>query len=384
MENYPAQPGGLPIGRSFTDPVTSSNKFWQFLASVRARPSLWRAVNTAARLSYLGATYSIPAALISYAKKHSGRSSLAYELMARFRKRQLPVNRKRKGTYPIVLNPPAKRRRMNPGAPSGGPITTQRDVKVTRGRKRLSRGQKRWKRFVKKVNKATDANEKTHFLMEANNAYATITGTMAFDVQDVMTTSTSGDDYNLLLSSVGNIATGPCLFINNLRQQKPTTGTASTAVATDFNNLKYKLLGASCTVSFLTKSTASMFVDIYECVAASDITNANYGTAQLAWDSCLDNNTELDQLGVRASLVYTFTGCTPYQAPGFNKWWKIIKKTRIICPASSKTNYTYYTKAKYINNAKTIGQYATKGLTKDLIIVANPTFHGDVLAATQL
>jgi len=264
-------------------------------------------------------------------------------------------------------------------------ITTQKDVKVFRGRKRLTKGQKTWKKFVRKVQKATDANDRSQFWMEANNAYATVTGSVGFDVQEVLPTTFAGDDYTLQLGVVGNIAHGPLLFVDNLRQQAPviTVAAGTTGVTNALADVKYKLLGACCTVSFLTKATATMFVDIYECIAAANITDTAFATARGAWATCLTSNTESDYLSVRTNLTNTFTGCTPYQAPGFGKYWKILKKTRIMCPVSSKTNYTYYTRPKFIVNAKHIGQYATKGLTKDLIIVANPTFHGDVVAATQ-
>lgn len=125
-------------------------------------------------------------------------------------------------------------------------------------------------------------------------------------------------------------------------------------------------------------------MDVYECVAASDITDALFSSARLAWAQALILNAQADQLLARTTLLPTMSGSTPYQAPGFAKYWKVIKKTRVLCGPSSKTNYTYFTKPKYINNSKIIGQYATKGLTKDLIIITNPTFNSDTTAISQL
>jgi len=269
----------------------------------------------------------------------------------------------------------------------GGPITTQFDYKVFRGKKRLSRRQKKWKGFVRKVHKATEQNDKSHFLQEANNAAATIVGIVGASFQQILPTSAAGDDYNLQLSAVGNNASGPLLFIDNLRQQKAVTTVAAGTLATTtpLKDVKYKLLGASCTFSFKNIIAFNIFVDIYECVASSDITDVNFLTARAAWNFCLANNLQTDQLAVpRAQLQANFGGATPYQAPGFANYWKIIKKTRVLCAPASKTNYTYYTRPRYINNSKVIGQYATKGLTKDIIIVVNPTYNGDTAAVNQI
>lgn len=343
----------------------------------------------------LGKTFvnAIPEYLINYAKKASGRNSIAYETMAKLYKRAI-ANRKRTivpgSSWAGYVPSQGKRRRLNESAPNRqarvGPLTTQNDFMVKSGKKRLSKRQKRWKKFVKRVHKAETANDKTHFMQEGNDAYAQIIGTVGFNIQDVFVNSVSGDDYNLLLSSVGNIVTGPALFVDNLRQQKSVTTVAAGTVATstEFKDLKYKLLGASCTISWRSKSGAAMFVDIYECVASQNIIDSAFGTARGAWEKCLADNGEVDQTGVRSKLTVNFTGATPYQAPGFAKYWKIIKKTRVLCAASSKTNYTYYTKPRYINNASVVGHYATKGLTKDLIIIANPTFHGDVTGVSQI
>lgn len=335
---------------------------------------------------------SIPEYLIDYAKRKTGRHSIAYETAMGI------ANRKRKrpsvpGSFWMggIPKREASRKKIKvtqPKASAGsGPITTQQDYKISRGRKRLNKRQKRWKSFVRKVQKAETANDKTHFLVEANNAAAAISGTAGISLQQVCPTTASGDDYNFQLSAVGNIVTGPLLFVDNLYQQKSVTTVAAGTVnvRTTLNDLKYKLLGASCTISWKNFTAQTIFVDIYECVASQNIIDANFATARQAWQYCLANNSESDQLVARTTLLTTFTGCTPYQAPGFAKYWKIIKKTRVLCASGSKTNYTYYTKSRMINNAKVVGHYATKGLTKDLIIVANPTFNGDTIAAaTQI
>lgn len=338
--------------------------------------------------SFIPDRYSAAQFLINKARKLSGRKSIGEEFLM-----GNPYKRKMSNPLPFWMGgfgrqPAAKRRKIMPKKTAsknpapGGPITTQYDYKVSRGKKRLSKRQKKWKTFVKKVHKATDENEKTHFLVEANNAPALINGSAGASLQQILPTSAAGTDYNLQLCPIGNIATGPLLFVDNLIQQMsviPTTG--GLPVAAVLNDIDYKLLGASCTASIKNVTIFNIFIDIYECVASSNVTDANYNSARLAWLNALALNIESDAIAARTNLLSTMSGCTPYQAPGFAKYWKIIKKTRVLAGPGSKTNYTYFTKGRNVKVAKTLGQYATKGLTKDLIIVVNPTYNGDTVAA---
>jgi len=376
MENFPLRPVTAPLRSNIPQQLSSSNKVWQFLASVRSRPTLWKAVTSAGRLAYLNSTYSVPAALLAYAKKVTGRHSIAYELMARLLKKR--GFGKRKQISLPSNDRPAKRRKIGG---NGGPITTQSDFKSFSGKKRLTKRQKKWKTFVKKVHKATDQNDKTHFLQEAHNANLGILGTIGIQFQQVVVTSTGASDINLQLSAVGNVATGPGRFVTNLIQQKSvsTVAVGTTATTTPFKDVKYKLLGASCTFSMKNDTTSNMYIDVYECVAASNITDSVFSTAREAWVQCLLLNGQVDQTAGFTKLTLTQSGATPYQAPGFGRYWKIIKKTRVFTTPSSITNYTFFTKPRFINNSVETGRFATKGLTKDIIIVTNPTFNGDTI-----
>lgn len=379
MENFPLRPQAPPgTAPGLPSTLYRSNKFWQFLASVRSRPTLWKAVNYAGRLGYLNSKYSIPAALIAYAKKVTGRSSIAYELMARMLKKRGFGKRKQ---IPLpAVNRPAKRRKFG----GNGPITTQSDFRQTGGKKRLTKRQKKWKSFVKKVHKATDQNDKTHFLQEAHDTDLTITGTAGVQFQQLAGTNAVAGDINLQLSAVGNSATGPLRFVTNLIQQKSvsTVAAGTTATATPLKDVKYKLLGASCTFSIKNQMAYNMYIDIYECVAAAHIIDSTFSTARAAWINCLALNAQTDQTLGFTKLSVSQSGSTPYQAPGFGRYWKIIKKTRVLTVPGSITNYTFFTRKKFVNNSIEISRYATKGLTKDIILVANPTFNGDTTVAS--
>lgn len=336
-----------------------------------------------------GAINSIPQYLINYAKSQTGRKSIAEEFMAGMKRKRAfskvhPYDESRK-RFKIDRRPRNTSSKSQNPAP-GGPITTQYDYKVSRGKKRLSKRQKKWKRFVKKVHIATEANDKTQFLLEDHNAAAVVAGTIGISAQQVMPTVATGNDYNLQLSPVGNIATGPLLFVDNLIQQKAVTTVAagSLAVATSLNDVKYKLLGASCTFSLKNITAFNNFIDIYECIASSDILDANFASARQAWQQCLADNLEADQLAARGNIQSNYTGSNPYMAPGFAKYWKVIKKTRVLVGAGAKVNYSFFTKGRMIYNNKVISKYAVKGLTKDIIIVCNPTYNGDTAAANQI
>lgn len=278
-----------------------------------------------------------------------------------------------------------KRKTSNSKGPSSGPITAQRDFATSFSRSKPSRGGRKWKSFVRKVKKATEDNDKTHFLVEANSVAVTVTGTVALDVQEVVGSTYTAVKNNFQLSAVGNIATGPGKMADNLIYQPSvdTVAAGTTNVTAPIKAIDYNLLGACMTLSFKTQVVNPMYVDIYECVAASHITDTNFASAYLAWVACALQS-EVDLSLAHTKLTASFTGSTPYQAPGFGKYWKILKKTRVLCGPGTKTNYTFFTGKRHVQNAKELNRYATKGLTKDLIIVANPTYHGDVGAITQL
>lgn len=331
----------------------------------------------------------IPNRLINYAKKETGRSSLAYELamaIARKRKRMGKPSPVDESLRTVKLRKIAAKARSKSGVSGGGgPITTQFDYKVSRGKKRLSKRQKRWKSFVKKVHKAENANDKTHFLVEGNNGAAAVVGTVGRSLQQVFPSTAVGNDFNLQLAPVGNNASGPLLFIENLIQQKSVEGVVGLLpVAKILQDVQYRLLGASCTISWKNVTANNIFVDVYECIATQDISNVLFATARDAWINSLATATETDQLAVRQTLTSGFSGSNPYQAPGFLKYWKVVKKTRVLCGPAAKTNYTYFTKGRMIKNNIAVGKYALKGLTKDLIIIANPTYNGDTAAVNQI
>lgn len=364
MQNYPHRPTAPAAPRS----VLARGNFLKYAQAAAGRPWVRKIYK---KLPYLGPALTA--------------ADLAYQgyNMVRYRKRphRVAFNPSTSTRQIPFLNTKRRKITNGKGNAKAGPITTQSDYKQSKGFKRLTKRQKSWKKFVKKVHKATDQNDKTHFIVEAHDTNLGVTGTAGVQFQQVVATNAAASDINLQLSPVGNTAMGPGRFITNLIQQKAVTTVAAgtTATATTFRDTKYKLLGASCTISMKNDTTSNMYIDIYECVASSHITETTFQTARAAWINCLNLNGQPDQTAGFNKLLTTHSGCTPYQAPGFGKYWKIIKKTRVFTTPASITNYTYFTRPRLINNAAETGRFATKGLTKDLIIVTNPTFNGDTI-----
>lgn len=335
--------------------------------------------------------YSAAQFLINRAKKLSGRTSIGEEAYMAFKRKRAYSNPfgGRSSSYWAGGARPAKRMKTNPKRMMKRPtnfkppaITQEHDVSVSRGSKRTSKGQRRWKKFVKKVQKATDDNDKTQFLVEANGQLMNVIGNTAQYQQGNVNTLADGSEYDMRLGAIGDIARGPLRFINNLIQQKPDQGTGSTHTKAAIEEVRYKLELAVMTLG-IKNLIAQSFVDIYECVANTNITDSDYATAQLAWTQCALNS-QTDQTLTYTKLTPIFSGATPYMAPQFGQWWKILKKTRVLMGTGQKVNYTFFVKKRHIQNEKVIGHYATKGVTKDLIIVHNPTYNTDNTVAQQL
>lgn len=377
MENFPHRPIAAPT--QINNRLVQSRNFWRTGAFLSRN---WKYINN------IGSAlrYGPLAALVNYGRTHSGRKSIGEEAMSSSSYWLRQLTRKKAGVKRpgAPIRKPAPKRKK-PTAPSrSGPITTQRDVRVTRGSKKINRKQRRWKSFVKKVHRAETSNEKTQFLTEVVSASFTITGTTGPEKQQPMVSSASGDKTNLMLNPVGNATTGPQRYWSTLAAQPSITTAASAPREATQVNQFFKVAYANCTVSIENVAPTSSYVDIYECVAASNITDANYASAYAAFDKCLTTSIG-DFVAAINKLTVTTSGATPYQAPNFFRYWKIIKKTRLLMTTNEIVNYTFRGKSNVgVSNNKVIGQYATKGVTKDLIIIANPTYNGDTTAVTQL
>jgi len=111
--------------------------------------------------------------------------------------------------------------------------------------------------------------------------------------------------------------------------------------------------------------------DIYEFVAAKDIAVADvlYNTPLKAWKQCLlDAYDPLDTTS--KTPVFNDNGQTPYDAPGFGQYWKILKKTTIYLSPNTTAEYPLHCSAFTIKGERFNSLHAISGITKGLIVIA--------------
>lgn len=267
-------------------------------------------------------------------------------------------------------------------------LTKQHDVRVRRTRKQ-SKKQRRWNNYVTKVKKAVAYNKSFIALTEKNTVLFTSTTTTGRANQNVFETDRSlSNDLRLgayKTTKYSATGAGPRRFIKELQGQVTTTnGFAQQApVNANERNTEFFIKGCSETVCVKNLWTEDIFVDIYECVSRMDIDdNTSYDSAYNCWEKCLTDSVTGEYIVPDgpvswAKLATQSTGATPYAAPRFGKYWKILKKTRTLISPTSKVNYTMIGYKGKVSETPDMdnGNAVPAGKVKDLIIVVNPTFN---------
>ena len=273
-------------------------------------------------------------------------------------------------------------------------LTKQKDVGVNKRRK-LSSKKKRQIRWTKKVQRAATAND---ILCIGNEqANGTVTPIPHSDQrwqQPIATASSTMSDFRI--NHFSTTASGWRKILADAIDEPDAPGDPSKFTGV-LDIIKFQITHVDCNISILNVTNRpvpetylgdkpyALFVDIYECVAASDIADAQFRTAYEAWVACNTNNTKAmsGSDATLAALLPEVSGVTPYQTRGFNKYWKILKKTRVYIGPEECINYSFSGRKGYFNLAKSDGKFCVKGWTKDLIIVANPT-RNENLVSTQI
>jgi len=282
---------------------------------------------------------------------------------------------------------------------SGGSkiVTRQHDVK-SRSTKSKSSKTRKWERFVKKIDKAINYSHELCCAVETNQNIIFSEDIGGASVQNPFFFTNVGNQFDLRLgnySSSGTVS-GPERFINDVRLSRDTvSSTVQSAkyLGAAFNE-KFALRSCSLTLSLENQSGYTIagdaqiiYVDIYECLSACDMdtTKQSFNTAYGAWVSCLlDTSGPVGGTGLTVP-GYTkantqVSGVTPYHAPGFGKYWKIIKYTRLQIDNGAKINYTMFGPKHQIDGEDYAGAHQVKkGKCKDVIVVVNPTFNKPAL-----
>ena len=114
-----------------------------------------------------------------------------------------------------------------------------------------------------------------------------------------------------------------------------------------------------------------LYIDIYECVAARNITDVNYASPGQAWTQCHADNADKATFTTDTVDYPNARGNTPAEAPGFSLWWKICQVTRIRIATSAPYHYKMFTGGLW-DVRKNQGLYCVKGQTKGIILVGCP------------
>lgn len=113
--------------------------------------------------------------------------------------------------------------------------------------------------------------------------------------------------------------------------------------------------------------------DVYECIAAQDITDADYNTPNRAWASVLNN---VQTWNGSSRPVFTRKAYTPFESPSFGEWWKIQNVTRYHVGNTDTVHFKFHQKG-VVDYEKFHDKWAVKGKTKGLLIVFHPVYSGE-------
>lgn len=281
-------------------------------------------------------------------------------------------------------------------------VTQQHDVSTSRNKRKMPAQKKRWVKFVKKIDKAITYNDALCVLLENTSTQLVATTAVGSKFQNVVFSDAVNKAYDLRLGAFGSDTSGLRRFLVELRDKQVSafSGANVTRVREVQANLKeQELYIKNSTMTLSIKNTTDLvsggyngskpsvvYVDIYECVTRDDIADPTCRTAFNTWGGNLLQTTGPNTVNTGETIFweqieYDTSGCTPYQSPGFGKYWKILKRTRISIGTGQKANYTmsgFKGKVQFAEDMN--GVSLSKGKVKDLIIIVNPTYNGDIVA----
>lgn len=313
---------------------------------------------------------------------------------------------KNKNPYSNAKRAKSSKSRARASAGSSNLITAQRDYNSRRTSKRLTPKEKRWRKFVKNVKKAETWSQPLMCLVESNIGNVTIqsaTGNNSSAKQQVcnITPGTGNPilantrDFRLgvYTSSIDPLTNGVGLnkIFYFMRDQ-------ATALAKPDDTLVLKLQGdeefkdfyvKGCSATFAIKnvlSSTSQYLDILEFISMNSSKDPTKESALITWVNHLaqsgfplpyaDSN-QWSQNSVQSC------GVTPYHVPDMNKYWKMIKKTRVFFQPGEIVNYHMIGYKGKVDFGKDLrDRYNNRGRVKDIIFIANPT-HNPNLGTTS-
>jgi len=249
---------------------------------------------------------------------------------------------------------------------------------------KAKKGQQKKRAFKKKVRKAITSFQKWQ------NYHITFTNVLTPTVQSITQASqmlfptytagqfTYGIGYGALYTTTKDhayIAT-QLAGIGHVED-----GVAINDSAYNLANISYYIKGhANLTIEGYTSTAAisaaqPLWFDVYELVAARNIGDNQiaYVNPMKAWVNCLTEcSTPTESVGVPQQATPFDRGQIPSNCPGFSKYWKILKVTRFFTESEHKQFQYDLTTSGMISHRTSLQNYCLKGITKTIMIVAQP------------
>lgn len=293
---------------------------------------------------------------------------------------------------------PNKRVRTQKRTNSSKVITQQHDFTSTTKKRRMSAKKKKWVKFVEKVKKAEAYSDTMITLVENNATLFRCSNIYGANRQNLFPNSNSVAHADLRLGVYRSFnPAGVFRYMDQLTKQASAatqTGVLSKPLRGEVANKEIMIKSSSMSISIknITDQPTNtyeggepdnIYADIYECVSRQPITDSNYVSAQGCWTACLGEGASPtavatgDSIGNWTKAEESQSGLTPYHAKRFGRYWKILKKTRILIQPAAIINYKatgYRGKVDFSEDFEELDSIP-KGKCKDFVIVINPTFN---------
>lgn len=294
-----------------------------------------------------------------------------------------------------------KKRRKANSTKTGAVVTRQHDYIQRSAKRRLSRAIRRFSKFSKRVKKVRYYDAPLLVWSVIQNtpigpfAQALAAGAAVNQFVWNSDAGSAANDIRLIHIPVAGALwlsqDGLYAFMNSYNQT-PVDSTALTRPQS--TNVYETECYVKCTMRMTIKNVwpggglgtpENIMVDVYLCVAARDIPTADveHNTAYNCWINCLDDASEFYEpdvtapFGVLPKLNIGISGTTPYQAPSFSKYWRITGVKTFHLNKDEIATFSYNSKS-FINFAKWENSQCKKGVTRDLIIIACPTYGSSI------
>lgn len=271
-------------------------------------------------------------------------------------------------------------------------VTQQRDVKTQyRKRKRISGKQRKFQKFAKKVKKAINSKTPLTSYFESNGVVQKVFSTLSTLGTQFQFPFVSSDlgarDLRLMeysqVKGFGTVLQG----LNNVTIDNADSVVIRSTDIADWNFTMNAIMQITIKNVYPAQAPgepAVIMVDVYECVAAQDMGPNNiHRTAYSSWTNNLSTNQQIRGIGMGVP-VPEYSGCTPWDAPEFGQYWKVLNKQRIELGPGQLASTTLKTGFKKISFAKWSGKEVKRGVTKDVLIVACPVRGGDIQSSTDI